>query len=421
MKNEILIYGAGNNAKKLWGKESVSKQELSQIFEQAVAFLDKDENKQGTIFMGKPVLSIEDGLKLYPNAYIYISIWFSENSYKQIFDELTSKGISRSRFINCRLTCDYLEKFIVCGYHEIAFGGKVGEDSGTHSLKPCCSDYGKNQVDYVEVHSDLRESFDGYLKLRSSLLEKIKEGHMCCCTGCPQLRYTSEVISNEFEYVIFNEIGKCNCMCTYCNYEDRLGRDVSEDIDVLELYALLKEHGYNDKKGIIELCNGEITIHPDKKRIYDGLTDTNIMFLTNGLVYDEEITRRMKEGTGILNISIDSGTKETFKRIKGIDGFERVVSHLTKYSAEKRGKIFLKYIFIPGVNDREDDVVGFIELCKKIDVDVAHISYNLVQSFEDYNIPSMIVAIKKMVALLEEENISYEIYSKDILEKLLNG
>jgi len=67
--------------------------------------------------------------------------------------------------------------------------------------------------------------------------------------------------------------------------------------------------------------------------------------LTNGLEYDDEIKQRMLNGTGILNVSIDAGTRETFYLVQGIDAFERVVDNLRKYSTDKKGNLYLKYIF----------------------------------------------------------------------------
>lgn len=418
---EILIYGAGNNALHLWADKLKTSDEYQDIFNNAVAFIDKDPNKQGKLFLGKRVLSVEEGLSMYPQAKIYISLMHKKEVYGEIFEDLSNRGVSHDRLINCRRTCDYLERFLVCGYHEGAFGGKAGSDHGTHSLKPCCSDYGKNQVDSVIIRDDLESAFTEYLSMRNKLIENLRSNTECCCSGCPMIYYSDRPIIEEFSYIIYNELGRCNCKCYYCNFEERLGRDVSADVDIVELYRLVKQFGYNDQEGIIELCNGEITIHPDKSRIYEGLENTNVMFLTNGIVYDEEIRKRMMNGTAILNVSIDSGTSETFKKIKGIDAFSRVVNNLKLYANNKKGIFNLKYILLPGDNDNDADIEGFVELCKNLHVDMAHISYDLNREYEDYNNPQMIRAINKLVYLLQEKNIPYEIYSKEIIEQLLNS
>jgi len=417
MSENVFIYGAGKNALYLYEKKSSY---FREIFESAVGFIDKDENKQRKLFLGKKVYSIEEALGKYSDCKIFISLAYDRIKHSELYEELKKNGVSENRIIN-KKTCDYLKHFIVCGYHECAFDGKVGSDIGVHSFKSCCSDYGKNQVDSIVIGDNLEKSFDEFLALRESLLQKVADDENCCCTGCPYIHFSPEPASETFSYVIFNEMGKCNCKCIYCNYEERLGRDVSGDVDMVELYDLLLKNGYDEKNGIIELCNGEITIHPHKKEIYNALKSTNIMFLTNGLVYDEGIERRMKDGTAILNMSIDCGNEETFKKIKGISGFEKVVGNLKKYSDDKKGKLFLKYIFIPNINDNDNDVDGFVSLCEMLDVDMAHISCNLCQTFEEYNTPSMKNSLKRMIKTLEEKGVNYEIYSDDILKRLLKS
>lgn len=418
MNEQILIYGAGNNAKILWG-DGKCDESIKKVFENAVGFIDKDPNKKDTIYLGKPVYSIEEGIMKYPKAQIYVSIYVNDDACKEVYDSLIRVGVQHSQILNIRQTCNYLEYFLVCGNHEAAFGGKVGDDAGCHSFKPCCSDYGKNQVDYVVIEDNLEDSFNKYLILRNEILSKLKNAEPCCCTDCPMLRWTVDTISKKFYYLIFNEMGRCNCKCSYCNYQERLGRDVSNDVDIVELYNILCEKGFDKQEGIIELCNGEITIHPDKKRIYEELQDIKIMFLTNGLVKDDEIAKRMKNGDGILNVSIDAGTRETFLAVKGVDAFERVRDNLRFYATNKKGKIYLKYILLPGTNDNENDIKEFVNFCKELSVDAAHISYNLNLEYSDYNNAKIIKALKMLVNLLKDGGIPYEIYSEGVLEALL--
>ena len=63
--------------------------------------------------------------------------------------------------------------------------------------------------------------------------------------------------------------------------------------------------------------------------------------------------------------SLDAGTRETFKKIKQVDSFERVLENLRKYPL-KNTNFLLKYIFLEGVNDNEADIDGFYEIAKDI-------------------------------------------------------
>lgn len=69
--------------------------------------------------------------------------------------------------------------------------------------------------------------------------------------------------------------------------------------------------------------------------------------------------------------SPDAGTRETYKKIKQVDCFDRFVSNLKKYPLDKVISFQMKYIFLDGINDNKEDVDGFCEIaketyCKKI-------------------------------------------------------
>lgn len=65
----------------------------------------------------------------------------------------------------------------------------------------------------------------------------------------------------------------------------------------------------------------------------------------------------------LLICSVDSGTPETYHKIKGVDGFARVKQNLSRYAQASLGIVALKYIFVPGLNDTLNDVDGFVKLC----------------------------------------------------------
>jgi molybdenum cofactor biosynthesis enzyme MoaA len=63
-------------------------------------------------------------------------------------------------------------------------------------------------------------------------------------------------------------------------------------------------------------------------------------------------------GGGIM-ISVDAGTRETFKRIKGIDAFDKVWENIKKYY-DFGSRMLLKYIFVDE-NSNDTDVERFIK------------------------------------------------------------
>jgi len=419
ISKQIIFYGAGKYAANILGKNpKIEAIPAPPALECGVCFVDSDTRKHGTIYLGMPIVSVETALAKYSFADIYITIE-DYNVKRTIFVSLIKMGVSIERIINgVRLSCHYLENFVVCGYHEGAFGGKAGDDCGSHSLKSCCSDYGKNNVAFIPIDDDITKTFNDFIKLRDNTIKKLNKGEPTKCDGCIELKFLDQLchpLKSQFSYVIFNELGICNCKCSYCNYQERLGRDTSVDVDFVKLMQLVNEYGFDSENGIIELCNGEIAIHPQKKKIYKAVKEYRIMFLTNGLVYDKFIHKKLENGTGILNLSLDCGTRETFKKVKGLNAFDRVVGNLRKYVRHNKGILNLKFIFLPGINDNNEDIEGFINLCIELNVTNVHISYNLCLSYIDYNNEQTIFAIKHMIESLEKKSIPFEIYSRNII------
>ena len=52
-----------------------------------------------------------------------------------------------------------------------------------------------------------------------------------------------------------------------------------------------------------------------------------------------------------MNVSLDSGSAEVYKRVKGVDGFDIVIDNLRKYDQVANKNIDLKYIIFDLNND----------------------------------------------------------------------
>ena len=101
------------------------------------------------------------------------------------------------------------------------------------------------------------------------------------------------------------------------------------------------------------------------------------MFFTNSFKYDEGIAQHLRDNAhSLLFLSMDAGLPETWKKVKGVDNFEQVVSNLVKYhnTAAAAGKIRLKYIVLPGINDTWEDYVSFVNIAKLLKVENVQIS-----------------------------------------------
>lgn len=84
----------------------------------------------------------------------------------------------------------------------------------------------------------------------------------------------------------------------------------------------------------------------------------------------------LKAGKCNVLISIDAGSRATYKKVKGVDGWEKVSKACATYSKNsiKSDLILLKYIIFNENNDISE-ISGFFDFCEK--VGVKHVGYSL--------------------------------------------
>jgi wyosine [tRNA(Phe)-imidazoG37] synthetase (radical SAM superfamily) len=149
-------------------------------------------------------------------------------------------------------------------------------------------------------------------------------------------------------------------------------------------------------------------------------------FLTNNIVYYDEISKFLNEKRAQLCVSVDSGTQETYARIKGVDKFNVVVENLQRYIANspELPNIILKYILLPSYNDNEYEMSKFIEMIKSLgmyfvifDLDYRDI---MIKSDKKFEIPQSYYESKTLFEnIAKKYSISVAIpeYTQDILNR----
>ena len=88
---------------------------------------------------------------------------------------------------------------------------------------------------------------------------------------------------------------------------------------------------------------------------------------TNGIKYLPIIEQICTKTFVDINISIDAGTRETYKKIKTVDKFNELIENLKKY-AKLPLLLRLKYILVRGINDTKEEIENYINLMKEIGI-----------------------------------------------------
>ena len=124
----------------------------------------------------------------------------------------------------------------------------------------------------------------------------------------------------------------------------------------------------------ITVAGGECCEYPDGELEYilylALLLDCKLEILSSGMFYSNAIKGALKSGKCVLKISVDSGTKTTFEKIKRVKTYKQTWENIKKYiidsSRNKSSFVSIKYIIIPGINDNLTEAKYFIDKCKRV-------------------------------------------------------
>ena len=201
------------------------------------------------------------------------------------------------------------------------------------------------------------------------------------CQGCFKLAsgtYPREF--SGFKFVVLNHFAECNAKCYYCS---RPGLKLPTNYmrNPLPLLRELITRGLLAPEAVFNFSGGEPSVHKYLADILDFFLGNghNCSFCSNALIFSPAISEFMRHKATSIIISLDSGTPESFRSVKGVDGFEQVSENVLKYA--ERSTVILKYIVTPRATT-EADIEGFINLASQVGA-IIHISPELGQ----YNAP----------------------------------
>jgi wyosine [tRNA(Phe)-imidazoG37] synthetase (radical SAM superfamily) len=175
----------------------------------------------------------------------------------------------------------------------------------------------------------------------------------------------------------------CQAKCIYCSVHNSnfgvLNKRLHEERyeNMFNAIEWAHDNGMIATDAVWKVASGEITIHPYRDKIYDLNKGKAGKFLTNCFIFDEKIAANLGANPrSSINLSIDSGTSETWFKVKGVDNFDKSMDNLAKYSASsvRPGQITLKYIILSGSNDNLEDHRGVIEIMQRLKIEKLIIS-----------------------------------------------
>ena len=383
----VILYGAGINLPYFYS-------ELKDKYNILCA-TDKNKNKQcKEIVMsnGKKIFifSIENALTRFENAKIFITP--SVPVKYEIIKELIEKyNINEDRILNYEAVtykrgCELAETMLTFG---------------PDFIKVCCTGYTAPHIDYKQDKTN-EEFLADLEKFRDATINSIATGNESpLCKGCQYIKDGFYFDKRRINRINFAPGGSCQFNCYYCNeagyYKEPPNKESIKK--AVSFLAFLRSRNYFEENTKISLVNGEIMISPYRKEIFETVEGFKLEIATNGEFFSKEVEVALRTGNAVVNISVDSGTIETFKMAKGRDCFDKVVENIHKYGeVAQTGALQLKYIILPGINDNKADAQGFASLASdvKADIVMSRDMYN-VKNFDD-NIESCLITAQTIIS-----------------------
>ncbi len=247
----------------------------------------------------------------------------------------------------------------------------------TGAVASCCN----SPVDQIGNQKPplLFENYKGELVPPEELFKKIREHsnkfkNGGCPESCKNCCFIQEQDWDEGKYineVTITNFSCCNADCIYCANNLSSNERFNDYYNILPILKYYKDEGVLVKGCEFHISGGEFTIYQECDEILKefGMTDyAKIIISSNCIRYSDALAKSMEIGSTYIIHSLDCGSRETFKKIKRVDAFDKVIDNLKKYTFNAKQQLTLKYIIIPNVNDNLDEFGKFLNIAASLQV-----------------------------------------------------
>ena len=242
-----------------------------------------------------------------------------------------------------------------------------------------------------------------------------------CPKECLNCYHIEEKEWDEGKYInsiTITHFSKCNADCIYCSNNLSQEERTNNVYEIMPILKSFKDRGIIKQGCELHIGGGEFTIYKECNEFLETFALTNfakIAIPTNAIIYNENLFKALDNNSTAIIVSLDSGCRKTYKKIKKVDAFDKVIENLKKYSKNQHmpHTIGLKYIIIPTYNDNVCEFKKFIKTAKlagvkKVIIDL-DAKYARLLNFEVDNY--LVNLVEKFEKIAKKENFITETYS----------
>ena len=289
----------------------------------------------------------------------------------------------------------------------------------------CCSSTTGNYPVVYEVNEENYKLFtkENYIDAMMRVFEDNQKRRGACC-GCELLEQVPfeewNVDQVKITNIVWNHFRGCNSRCVYCGDRNKF----KKYYEAIEVFDELEAEDLIGKETAISFGGGEPTLLDNLNEYIElGLKHNWPQILnTSGLLYKDYIEKALTENDNFsVQISVDSGTAETYRKVKGQNGFSIVWNTIRNY-CRSGTRVFVKYIMF-SYNSSHKEIDAFIEQCNSAGVANISVSAEAASNWAwetevpwEYGETEMVATSYLMGKILENEKALF-LYQGNIAKK----
>jgi len=301
-----------------------------------------------------------------------------------------------------------------------------GMNFGDKSLTFCCAGINTRPV-LFEYHGENYPA-ERIEESRKKLIAQLNAPDCEWCQNCPELEMRDwPERDGKLKSLVLNHFRECTLDCCYCGIgRKEYQKEWRNRKDRYSFFPVLQDiinQGLLHEDAMFHWGGGEPAITKDFDALVDTIDGMKLRQLinTNATVFSPALENTLRHGLATCQISVDSGTPETYARIKGRDLHGKVWENIRRYVSVEPN-VAIKYILMEG-NNSEEEVLAFIRKCLNVGVRKINISLNNRDLREDSVTVQTIKAAALMQIVAEQNGISanvmadyFQRYAKHVAE-----
>jgi sulfatase maturation enzyme AslB (radical SAM superfamily) len=274
----------------------------------------------------------------------------------------------------------------------------------------CCFQYSpapgdvRGSVKLCQIKDD-RFPAEEIIAARERIHAEIRCGTHHDCNTCPQLVVREwEVPDYLVSGLAMNVWTHCNLKCRYCFTTAPGFTHARASYDIEKVIADMLAGQHLDPHGVIVWGGGDISALPEFDRLALMFNEYPVFqeFKTSGFKFLRGVSEALSELRGIVEVSLDAGTRETYADFKGRDCYYEVVENVRRY--RQLGRVKLKYI-ATHCNLNDADINGFVTLVDELRPESVKVTPEYVDSWMGRYQPEQIKAIARLINLLRQTGV----------------